>query len=171
MQYNLPQAKSWHPRIKSICTQIVKLISSVCLRMPPLSIADAVAMRCGVLSSLAAAEAAVCEEEAKTSRKESWEKWLDSVQSRSAAAGHKFVNDAVKTVYDGPQLADAKCRSVLIAEHRDFWNSYWDPVEKQELLPDLGPVPVLPDLTRQELISASKSFPTKTTAMGGFHPR
>ena len=124
-RFGLDGSKIWHPRIKSVASQILNFIQMVGFKIPSLSIAQGIAARCDILSSLALKEALQAEVSDLQAQKAGWKDWAQRASLSSASMSHRFCKAPLllnKLDLKGSPLS----RAERLDQQVEAWSALWE---------------------------------------------
>ena len=90
-RFDLCLKKVFHPKLKSVCSQLVDFVRVTGFRRPNAEIAKAIAARCAMFASFALAEANRLDDEEVSEKTSAWKEWLAMANLASAAIGHRYT--------------------------------------------------------------------------------
>ena len=168
-RFKLESARVWHPRLKSICEQVSKLVSLFGFRRPDPTLTGSLAARSAMYARQAAVAATSQEKLDLSDNAKAWKRWAAKAGDASASAAHSFSKRPVELgVVDS--VGAHRTRADVLAEEVQGWSAHW---QEDLSTPPLwfGTVPKLPPLIAEDLRVASRSFKRRTCALSGLHPR
>ena len=167
-KFGLDLGKVWNPKLKSVLLQVKALVMCVGFRIPPLSIVQAISLRCSMYSSRLACEALDQETQAQAQANTEWKEWVKVASAGGASAAHKFTKAPLNArIGEG----EHRCRADIMEGEASHYAKLWDESPHPPTLPAFQGVAKLPLLSAAALRRTSASFNSHTCAMGGVHPR